>query len=1005
MKKAFVSKLSLILALAMLMSCVSIPALAEGEAVFAVGDTVNGFTVTEVGEFALVGAQTVLLEHDKTGALVLLVMNEDINRTFDISFVTPTENDKGIPHVFEHSTLDGSKKYPSESLFFNLSYQTYNTYMNAFTTDVMTSYPVASLSEKQLLKYADYYLDSCFNPMIYENENIFAEEAWRYSLADESSPLTLAGTVYSEMQGAMTLQSQALLNYAKAMYPGSVRSYQYGGLPTEIPSMTWEELKDYHTRYYHPSNSMTILYGALEDPAAFLALMDGYFSAYEKKEFVHDDPAYTPITAPVEIVCDYSVEQGAETAAGTIIYYGFVCEDATEDEIQVLDLLSSMLDSKSSILSERLYEVLPSASFSTQVDVLKPEASFVFTVVGASEQDAPVLKETILSALKETAETGFAAEELDMIMANVALDVRLLSESSSIGTDLIPNIPYFWAGGKGVHGYQEAVDNLDNFRVYADEGRYAEVINKFLTADNQRTAFVITRSVPGLKEEQDAELSAKLAEIKNGMSEAEIKAIVENTEALAMGDMSDDASVYVQQLQAETVESLPEEKRIYEMDDRTDERGIRYISARANVDGIGQTYILLDASAIAQEDIHWFKLYVDLLGELDTTAHNRTQVLNLIGRYFYNPTVKVSVLDKPEGGYNPYLRATWTAIDADMPACYDLLYELLFDTQFNDAQAIQELITGVKIDTKMSMDQESYSLQIYRAYAQSENNPSFAYYDYATGISYYQFLDEAAALLEADPEAALTKLSGVQETLKNATNAVFGFVGSEESAAVNETSAQTFVDRLPFNPVVSVAYDVPRPSPREAIVVDSAVNYNLVFADYATLELDGYNGAMDAVAALVSDGLLYPLLRDQYGAYGVIHGMDENGVYIISYRDPNIAETFAVYNMLPALVQQLPFMLDQSILDGYILATYSYHALSEGELSGGIAAISDVIEGNDPSRALQWMKDLKNIKVEDLSAYAALYQKLVQNGVMSTSGAQSAIDAMPEGTYDVIIKP
>ena len=131
-----------------------------------VGDVVNGFVVKDVGRFDLIGCDTILYEHIKTGAQVLYLANEDTNRVFEIGFKTPAENDTGVPHVFEHSTLDGSKKYPSKALFFNLSFQTYNTYMNASTYSFMTTYPIASLSEDQLLKYADFYTDSCFNPMI-----------------------------------------------------------------------------------------------------------------------------------------------------------------------------------------------------------------------------------------------------------------------------------------------------------------------------------------------------------------------------------------------------------------------------------------------------------------------------------------------------------------------------------------------------------------------------------------------------------------------------------------------------------------------------------------------------------------------------------------------------------------------------------------------------------------------------------------------------------------------
>ena len=148
----------------------------------AVGTVINGFEVKDISDFDMLGAKIVEFQHIKTGATVLYMANEDTNRTFEITFRTPTEKDTGIPHVFEHSTLDGSEKYPSKALWFNLSFQTYNTYMNASTYPFMTTYPVASLSEDQLFMLADYYTDSVFNPMLLEDKSIFDEEAWRYVL-------------------------------------------------------------------------------------------------------------------------------------------------------------------------------------------------------------------------------------------------------------------------------------------------------------------------------------------------------------------------------------------------------------------------------------------------------------------------------------------------------------------------------------------------------------------------------------------------------------------------------------------------------------------------------------------------------------------------------------------------------------------------------------------------------------------------------------------------------
>ena len=187
--------LAVVLVLCLAMSSLAVAGAEEGAAMPAVGDVVYGFEAKEIREFPMIDARITLFEHQKTGAELVYIANDDINRVFDLTFFTDAVDKTGLPHVFEHSTLSGSAKYPSKALFFNLVYQTYNTYMNAFTMDRMTSYPVGSLSEAQLLKYADYYTDSCLHPMILEDEDIYREEAWRYRLADADAPLTIEGTV------------------------------------------------------------------------------------------------------------------------------------------------------------------------------------------------------------------------------------------------------------------------------------------------------------------------------------------------------------------------------------------------------------------------------------------------------------------------------------------------------------------------------------------------------------------------------------------------------------------------------------------------------------------------------------------------------------------------------------------------------------------------------------------------------------------------------------------
>ena len=453
------------------------------------------------------------------------------------------------------------------------------------------------------------------------------------------------------------------------------------------------------------------------------------------------------------------------------------------------------------------------------------------------------------------------------------------------------------------------------------------------------------------------------------------------------------------------MDNLPEEIRTYDYTDVTDASGIRRIDVAADVDGIGQTYLLLDAAAIPQEDIHWLNLYLNLIGSLGTTEHSSADVYALQSRYLYDGVVKLAVLNTDDAqGFRPYIRASWKATDADMAASYALLNELLFESEFADTALIASNIALFRQTMKQSYEQEIYMTQLYRAVSQSD--AGFNLYTYATGVDYYHFLSDAQALLESDPEAFAAKMKRIQALLHNGANAVIGFAGNAASIENNRAAADAFLASLPMAEVAPQTYNLPVPASAEGIVINSTVNFNLVYATFEQMGVEGgYSGAMDAMCSLVSDGLLYPLLRDQYGAYGVFHGADEDGMYIISYRDPNVAQTFTVYNYVPMLLQQLQMSLDQETLDGYILSSYSYYALSSGELTGALSVITDVVNGDNPFRRLQWMHELKQLKVEDIMAFAPMYQALLDNGCMSTAGSQSALNTMPAGTYENIIKP
>ena len=204
---------------------------AASETVQNVGDELYGFKLVKSEYKENSESTQMLFEHVKTGAKMLVIKNSDLNRGFSVSFNTPSESDKGINHILEHSLLGGSEKYPSGNIIFNVMNNTYTSFVNAFTQQNSTVFPVCSQNEEQLMKLTDIYMDAVYHPLIAKDKKVFEREAWRYELEDADSPLTVNGIVYNEMRGNYgSIDRVAAENDKKALFKDTNQQYDSGGV-------------------------------------------------------------------------------------------------------------------------------------------------------------------------------------------------------------------------------------------------------------------------------------------------------------------------------------------------------------------------------------------------------------------------------------------------------------------------------------------------------------------------------------------------------------------------------------------------------------------------------------------------------------------------------------------------------------------------------------------------------------------------------------------------------
>ncbi|MBQ6323056.1 MAG: hypothetical protein IJI24_09295 [Lachnospiraceae bacterium] len=680
------------------------------------------------------------------------------------------------------------------------------------------------------------------------------------------------------------------------------------------------------------------------------------------------------------------METGSDTAYASSAYYGILMPGLTdEDELLKLDLLSSILSAQSSPLSRKMQTALPYAGLSCYLELAGPDPIMVFSADSINAGDEIVFRETVDSVLEEIAANGISRELADAVMNSRLLSSRLRREGANVGVNVIAYLAYNDVLYDDPWSALVLEDYEEKILEWSEDGTFTKLVADYLAGD-QTHVLTMTNPQPGAKEEKDAALAAKLEEVKKGMSEEEKAEIIEASNA---ADEMDDASAYVRELQGVDVDTLPEEIPAYDITDETDETGIRRVQTKAQVSGVGIVEILLDASGLSVEQLRWMRLLTELQNFLDSETHTRDELAILQDQYFYNGSVSYTIL-QGEDKLTPYYTMSWISLTDCLQEGYDLAYELAFE-QALDADHYQQVLDALQAlvaDRKNAITQTPYSVTLYKGLARGSEIAALS--DSVGNLNYYQFLQDTLAAFAEDPASVMENLAAIRDLLGSRSGAIAVYAGDEESFAENRLLSDEFFERLEDSAQEAAVYEYGDYPDSYAMIVDSSVYYNGYAADYETLGLDGYNAGLTVTTSLVTDQFLYPLLRDQYGAYGVFNSADEDmGFYMLSYRDPNLEETYAVYEQLPELLRSYP--MDQEIINGYILSAYSQVALSAGELSGALSALNDHLNGKDPMRKLEWMQQLKAVTPETIMEESALYEKLVTEGVRISAGASGEI--------------
>ncbi len=947
----------------------------------------------EIDELNSVGY---LLCHKKTGARVVLLVNEDNNKVFNIGFRTPPADSTGVAHIIEHTVLCGSKKYPPKDPFVELAKGSLNTFLNAMTFSDKTIYPVASCNEKDFKNLMNVYLDAVFYPNIYKKEEIFRQEGWSYELEDKDKPLIYNGVVYNEMKGALSTPERLLMQEAeREMFPDTCYSHVSGGDPKHIPELSYEQFLDFHRKYYHPSNSYIYLYGNMDMPAYLEWIDREYLSNFEKSEVKIEFSEQKPFEHTKYCVKQYPLGEGEEERSKSMYSYIVTAGGALDRQehyaMKVLDY--ALLSMPGAPVKQALLDAGIGKDISGGFSNGTLQNSFYVTAKEAEEGKQDKFQEIIENTLRSIVESGVDKDSLKAALNVFEFQYREADFGSyPKGLFYCMDILESWLyDDNEPFMHIHAGKTFQELNEYVNTEYYENLIQKYLL-NNSHKLIITMNPKRGLAKEMAKELEEKLAAYKASLSEEELEKIIEDTKALKkyQSEPSTEEELNtIPVLKLEDIDRLPEEYYIEERE----EAGIKVIFSNVFSNKIAYINASFDAGQLPKQYIPYLGLLKSVLANMDTAHYKYTELNNLIYMHsggFYNDFVQYGRID---GGSVMLFENNIKVLYSEIKQAFNIISEILGSTKFSDTKRLYEIIAEQKSGMRMRLISAGHIAAMTRA--ESYMTETGYVKDMTSGIGYYRFLEDLEKNFEQKKEEAVQMLTWLSKYLFTKKNFILSFTADEEGYKVMKQELETFTGSLSAEKCVEEREPFELQKLNEGYKIPSPVSYVARLGNYKTAGY-AFTGIMNTLGSILDYGYLWNQVRVKGGAYGVMsfYGPTTGNVAFLSYRDPNVGATNDVFNGIPEYLRN--FEADDRDILKYIIGTISSKDTPKNPSAKGRRSFTAYISGITYEDICREREEILSLSVEKVRALAPIMEAVLSQNYICTVGSSEKIEESTE---------
>lgn len=934
-----------------------------------------------------------LYKHKKTGAEVLSLINDDENKVFGVTLKTPPEDSTGVAHILEHSVLCGSRKYPVKKPFVELLKGSLHTFLNAMTFSDKTAYPVASQNLKDFYNLVDVYLDAVYFPLI--SEDTFRQEGWHYELDSTQGPMVYKGVVFNEMKGAYSSAAAVLGKVSQlSLYPDTTYGVNSGGDPKAIPDLTYEYFKNFHSKYYHPSNSRVVFYGD-DDPAQRLVMLEEYFSQFERidpKAEVGLQPRWSAPRSLHETYAASEAEAGKKTA---MVSVNWMLDEITDPELALaLNVLESVLVGtpaaplRKAMIDSGLGEGLTGSGLADGIR----QPYFTFGLKGIADDAGDAVEQLIIATLERLSAEGIDPKTIEAAMNSAEFALRENNTGSfPRGIALMFRSMGSWLyGGDPMEPLSfEAPLGAIKAKLAAGE-RVFETLIKTHILDNRHRSTVLLTADPNKAAAEAAEERARLDAAQQGLDAAGVAAVAEQTRRLKELQNEVDPPEALARIPTLTLEDLPHANKAIPIA-REELEGVTLFSHELPTSGVVYLDLGFDMKALPGRLLSYLPLFTRALTQTGTGSEDFVSLTQRIGRTTggigasrWNATRRDGV------GTAAWMFLRGKATPDHVGDMLSIMRDVLTDARLDNRERIRQMVLESKAGFESSLAGMGNGIVSMRVRAGF--NEADWLNEKLGGVSHYFFLKDLAAQIDGNWPAVQAALEEIRALLVGRNGMIVNVTADSFAIAALKPELAAFIAGLPAGAGPSAeGWGFEPGSQSEGLTFPGQVNYVAKGANLKALGFEPTGGTAVAIKHL-NTTYLWDKVRVQGGAYGGSSGLDPfAGTFAFtSYRDPNLVDTLDVYDKASAFLRD--GVGEQDLVRSVIgvIGSVDTYRLPDAK---GFTSLVWELSGDSEDARQKRRDEILGASNRDFKALAEALDQVARQGQVVVLGSETAIKA------------